>query len=253
MTDRAAVLDVRPLPHDEKHGQAFRFFDALAPGEAFVLVSDHEPLGLLREFQARRACGFEWNVLERGPETFRIQIERRSSATPRDVSEFLGRDHDRLDAIFSRARQLADSRAGGEARTAFQEFSHGLIRHISMEENLLFPAFERATGGRCGPTTVLQSEHRQIGRLLEEATAALSAGDARRFGALAADLHGLLSGHNESEEAVVYPVMDRSLAGERERDDLVRLLQGQSALAGCGCCSSAQSKPATTGRRLEIC
>lgn len=252
MDRRTGVVDVRPLPHGEKHAQVFQKFDTLAPGEAFVLVSDHEPLGLLRELQSRRPRGFEWNVLERGPEAFRIEIERRASETPRNVTEFLGRDHDGLDAIFAEARRLADGGACAEARATFQEFAHGLIRHIAAEENALFPAFENATGMQSGPTMVMRVEHRQIGGLLEDATAAIAANDAGRFAKKAAELQVVLAGHNEKEEGILYATMDLCLAGERERDEFVHVLQAQSALSGCGCCSSGHGKPAAPGRRLEI-
>jgi uncharacterized protein (DUF2249 family) len=54
MSTRISVVDVRPLPHGQKHVRVFGEFERLEPGEAFVLVSDHEPRGLLAEFQAKR-------------------------------------------------------------------------------------------------------------------------------------------------------------------------------------------------------
>lgn len=52
------------------------------------------------------------------------------------ITEFLARDHDRLDALFTKAR--AD-----EARVdleGYEEFRRGLLRHVGMEELILIPA-----------------------------------------------------------------------------------------------------------------
>ena len=44
-------LDVRPLPKPDKHPRIFGLFGALAVGESFVLVSNHDPKHLRREFE----------------------------------------------------------------------------------------------------------------------------------------------------------------------------------------------------------
>lgn len=67
-------LDVRVIPPREKHPTIHRTFDALAPGEAFVLINDHNPKPLFYEFQAERPGAFTWRALEEGPEVWRIEI-----------------------------------------------------------------------------------------------------------------------------------------------------------------------------------
>ena len=67
-------LDVRVIPPREKHPTIHRTFDALAPGERFVLINDHNPKPLLYEFQAERPGAFTWTPLEEGPEVWRIEI-----------------------------------------------------------------------------------------------------------------------------------------------------------------------------------
>jgi uncharacterized protein (DUF2249 family) len=41
-------LDVRPLPKPDKHPRIFELFGALALGESFVLVNNHDPKHLRR-------------------------------------------------------------------------------------------------------------------------------------------------------------------------------------------------------------
>ncbi|HSJ05945.1 MAG TPA: DUF2249 domain-containing protein [Longimicrobiales bacterium] len=70
-------LDVRVIPPREKHPAIFTTFDALAAGESFVLVNDHDPFPLRYQFEAEHPDGFEWQYLERGPVVWRVLIGRR--------------------------------------------------------------------------------------------------------------------------------------------------------------------------------
>ena len=56
---------------------------------------------------------------------------------------YLARDHDRLDAALKRA--AADS--NGIDAAAYAEFRESLLRHISMEEKILFPSVRAANDG----------------------------------------------------------------------------------------------------------
>lgn len=75
--DTPVQLDVRVIPPREKHPAIFQTFDALQPGQSFVLVNDHDPFPLRFQFEAERADTFGWEYLERGPAVWRVQISRR--------------------------------------------------------------------------------------------------------------------------------------------------------------------------------
>jgi uncharacterized protein (DUF2249 family) len=72
MTDMQ--LDIRIVPPREKHATIFRTFDALAPGEKFTLINDHDPVPLRHQFAATRANQFEWTYVEQGPVVWRVDI-----------------------------------------------------------------------------------------------------------------------------------------------------------------------------------
>lgn len=74
------TLDVRPIPPRDKHPTIFSTFDALAPGEAFVLVNDHDPRPLRYQLEATRPGAFEWEYLETGPTVWRVRIGRVRAA-----------------------------------------------------------------------------------------------------------------------------------------------------------------------------
>jgi uncharacterized protein (DUF2249 family) len=212
-------IDVRTLPAAERHPHVFAAFDALVPGGGMELVSDHDPQPLLHSFQRTHAGRYDWSYLERGPRLFRIAIARRTPDRERQltVEALLGGDHDRLDAILAEVRGLAQRAAWAEAAARFNAFRVGLQGHIRAEDQLLFPAFERLAGmgPQAGPTAVMRAEHREIEACLEAIATALAAGTPP-------DLEGLLAvlvDHNEKEEMVIYPTVDRLLAGP----DLERL------------------------------
>ncbi|WP_084466347.1 DUF542 domain-containing protein [Kaistella palustris] len=59
-----------------KHPTVFKYFDALQPGEEFVIENDHDPKPLYYEIIAERGAIFTWEYLEKGPETFLVRIKK---------------------------------------------------------------------------------------------------------------------------------------------------------------------------------
>ena len=72
----AGEIDVRTLPPAQRHERIFALVDALAPGEAFVLVNDHDPKPLRYQLDAEHPQQFSWRYLEQGPAVWRVEIAR---------------------------------------------------------------------------------------------------------------------------------------------------------------------------------
>lgn len=72
------TVDVRTIIPRERHPLIFNTFDALAPGEAFELVNDHDPKPLYYQLQAERPGQLLWSYLQQGPEVWRVQVGRVS-------------------------------------------------------------------------------------------------------------------------------------------------------------------------------
>lgn len=151
--------------------------------------------------------------------------DRPTTAPTQNVSDFLGGDHRRLDAILLAVEGFVEDGAFDEATARFAEFSGGLSHHIDMEETILFPTLEQKTGTAGGPTRVMRAEHVRIRILLGALATALAASDVSAFGAADRQLHEVLGAHNQKEEGILYPLSDRVAGGERERDELVRKMQ----------------------------
>ncbi len=74
--DALAELDVRPLAPAQRHEAIFERYHALALGEGYLLVNDHDPVPLRYQFEAEYPGAFTWDVLEAGPKVWRVRIER---------------------------------------------------------------------------------------------------------------------------------------------------------------------------------
>lgn len=75
--DTPESLDVREIPHGKRHPRIFGNYARLAPGESFVLVNNHDPKPLRREFEATYPGIFTWDYVESGPERWQVRIGRR--------------------------------------------------------------------------------------------------------------------------------------------------------------------------------
>jgi len=69
-------LDVREIPHGQRHPRIFGTYARLAEGESFVLVNNHDPKPLRREFDTAYPGQFAWDYVERGPARWRVRIGR---------------------------------------------------------------------------------------------------------------------------------------------------------------------------------
>lgn len=78
------------------------------------------------------------------------------------VSDYLRRDHARLDELLRR------SEAGPEIdREAYESFRGGLLRHIGIEEKVLLPEARRIRGGEPLPVAAqLRADHAALAALL---------------------------------------------------------------------------------------
>lgn len=129
------------------------------------------------------------------------------------ISAYFEADHDRLDLIFKQFQNVKNVSIS-EAKPYFKAFNNGLKRHIIWEEDVLFPAFELKSGMKdSGPTFVMREEHRRIGAVLDRLHDKVRKADPSSEEE-EAQLLEILSTHNQKEEQVLYPAIDRLLSDE---------------------------------------
>ncbi len=127
------------------------------------------------------------------------------------ISEFLTADHRHGDELFAAAAQAAERGDWAGCRERFDAFHQALKHHMTIEEQVLFPAFEEATGISAGPTRVMRREHQEMLELLGNVSVAIAARDAARFRGSAQSFTALMSQHSAKEESVLYPMCDQVL------------------------------------------
>ena len=132
------------------------------------------------------------------------------------IHDFLAPDHQRCDDLFADAEAAAANGEWTEASTKFGLFQDALLHHFGMEEEVMFPAFETATGMTMGPTEVMRSEHRQMTDLLAQMADAAARQDGDGFLGDAETLLIIMQQHNMKEEQMLYRMADQALAGEVE-------------------------------------
>lgn len=149
------------------------------------------------------------------------------------ISDYLEEDHRRIEHILQEATGTSDQ----TEPKLYQEFRGALLRHIGMEEKVLFPAIQNATGGKSLPSVEqLHLDHGALAALLvpTPTTSILNAvrtilrshntleegpdGIYRRFEQLPGiDLDGILARLQAAPRVAMNPHVDNAIAIESMR------------------------------------
>jgi iron-sulfur cluster repair protein YtfE (RIC family) len=128
-----------------------------------------------------------------------------------NIVDYMSADHRKCDEALAQAEDAVSGGDWAAAQAAFAAFDGAMERHLALEEEKLFPAFEQATGMSSGPTQVMRIEHEQMRRLLGEMKQAAGARDKTRYLGLSETLVLLMQQHNLKEENMMYPMLDQAL------------------------------------------
>ncbi len=138
-----------------------------------------------------------------------------SSDNESGLADFFSGDHHDCDSKWVQVETLLDSGDTAALGTAWQDFDQTTRKHLAMEEEVLFPAFEAMSGmGQSGPTVVMRSEHQQMRALLDQIAVAIDTGDTEEALDLGDTLHMVIQQHNVKEEGMLYPMAENVLGEE---------------------------------------
>jgi uncharacterized protein (DUF2249 family) len=70
------IIDTRGPDADSCMNLTNAAVDALTPGASFVLVADHDPIGLCYMLDAERPGVVAWQPVEDGPTTWRVRFTK---------------------------------------------------------------------------------------------------------------------------------------------------------------------------------
>ena len=134
------------------------------------------------------------------------------------IGDYMSQEHRQCDEALARAEDAVTAGDWAAAQAAFEAFQGAMERHLALEEDKLFPAFEEATGmSGAGPTQIMRAEHDQMRKLFEQMKQAALARDNAQYLGLSETLLLLMQQHNIKEESMMYPMLEQALgsrAGE---------------------------------------
>jgi iron-sulfur cluster repair protein YtfE (RIC family) len=144
------------------------------------------------------------------------------------VTSYLAWDHDRLDEALRSVSAAVKNGRFEEASARYDRFESGLLHHLRVEEELIFPVFEARSGMASGPTDVMRDEHRHVRQALDVMRRGLQGSDAGGYEDGLRFFDSVLPDHNAKEEHILYPTLDRLLR-PAERAALVSRLKRELA------------------------
>jgi iron-sulfur cluster repair protein YtfE (RIC family) len=127
------------------------------------------------------------------------------------VATIMTNHHRECDGYFSDMEGAISSGDWEVAQNSWKLFNGNTLNHFASEEEILFSAFEEATGSAQGPTMVMRMEHEQMRSLLQNLQQAVESRDAEQALGVADTLMIMMQQHNMKEEQMLYPMIDRSL------------------------------------------
>ncbi len=127
------------------------------------------------------------------------------------IFSYMSAGHRDCDTFYADAESAVAEQKWPEANQQWTLFTTALLHHLRQEEELLFPAFEQATGNTNGPTAVMRMEHEQMRALVDAMSAAMASQDDEHYLGLAETLMILMQQHNMKEEQMLYPMSDRMI------------------------------------------
>jgi iron-sulfur cluster repair protein YtfE (RIC family) len=128
------------------------------------------------------------------------------------LREFFALDHRRCDEKWAEVEAAALAGDVELEKEKWRTFQREMLRHLRMEEEVMFPAFEQASGlTDSGPTFVMRSEHEQMRGLIEQMGDAADGDDLEELVDLGDTLLMLIQQHNQKEEQMLYPMAERAL------------------------------------------
>ncbi len=135
---------------------------------------------------------------------------------------WLVHEHSLYEDLLSQCQEAVDREDWESVNRVFSELVTRLKRHMALEEEVLFPAYESTPHAPQGPTTALREEHSGIVRVIRDMARIIKTRDSAQVLEGLAHLELQMIKHHEKEEDIFLPMASHIL--NASRDDLLRKL-----------------------------
>jgi iron-sulfur cluster repair protein YtfE (RIC family) len=138
------------------------------------------------------------------------------------TDNWLVHEHSLYEDLLSRCQDAAEMEEWKAVDLAFNELVTHLKRHMAVEEDVLYPAYESEPNAPQGPTTALREEHSAIIRLIGDLARVIKTRGSEHVLECLTHLENQMIKHHEKEEDIFLPMASHILYASR--DELVRKL-----------------------------
>ncbi len=139
-----------------------------------------------------------------------------------EQSNWLVHDHNKYDAILTECEMAAEMADWKDAIRLFNDFISKLKLHMQLEDEVLYPLFEKNEDDPNDEIPLLHEEHDNIVRLLRDLVCIIKTKNIDHFIESLSPLHKALNEHNAHEEDVFQRLGNNSLL--MNRDEIMKQL-----------------------------
>ena len=152
--------------------------------------------------------------------------ENRGQASAETITGFMNAEHNRLRDLWEQTTAALKAEEFGRVHTVARDLITAVKRHISVEEQILFPAIE-SKGKNNEPTDAMRLEHRQMEQVLEQLKPLLTVAELwtgiKAIEGQEIEPGALLRSHENKEHDVLFPLADQLLGAEEARTVVARM------------------------------
>ena len=128
-----------------------------------------------------------------------------------NTDNWLVHEHSLYEDLLTECHDAVENEDWEGVNLIFSQLVMHLKRHIAMEEEVLYPAYEAAPHAPQGPTTALREEHSTIIRLLQDMAPVIRTRDSEHLIKCLAQLENQMIKHHEKEEDIFLPMASHIL------------------------------------------
>jgi hemerythrin-like domain-containing protein len=150
----------------------------------------------------------------------------RAQANADTITGFMDAEHNRLRDLWEQTTAALKAEEFGRLHDLARDLIAAVKRHISTEEQILFPAIESKSKNN-EPTNAMRLEHRQMEHMLEQLKPLLTVAELwtgiKAVEGQEIEPGALIRSHENKEHDVLYPLADRLLGAEEARGLVTRM------------------------------
>ncbi len=132
------------------------------------------------------------------------------------TNNWLVHEHSLYEDLLSECHDAVENEDWEGVNLIFSQLVMHLKRHIALEEEVLYPAYESAAHAPQGPTTALRDEHSTIIRLLQDMVPIIRTRDSEHLLQCLSQLENQMIKHHEKEEDFFLPMASHILKASHD-------------------------------------